>query len=484
MAEIKVKKVQIKKNYSKIIKAIKQNTLPSPKFIRDPIHDLIRIENKLILKVLDSAPMQRLRNIRQLGFASKVYPGAEHSRFTHSLGVYHLTIRLLDQLEIEHPYHRLVLQLAALMHDIGHGPFSHLFEAVLKDVGYTKKIKHEKWSVDIITKHSEITEILRPVSPHLQNDVKEVILNNYNPRYLCSIVSSQFDADRLDYMLRDSYMTGVHYGKCDINWILRNLSLKDVNELDEDRRRLPPVKKIVIEGKRGLSSLEDYLLGNLYLYLHVYYHKTIQAAEGMLIKILTNAIKLVRSNRQKAIRMGINHPVLLAIAGQRQISMSDFLSLTDNVVMSWIESWSKNLKMQKDLKRLSLDLLNRNLFKTFEVKQLSKIEYRNLIDDIKEVLKRKKLDSDYYLVEIEPTRVAYENFFFLRKNDKLDQEIYLLDTEGNVNEYSVLMGQQKKHYEISNAILNIKLENNLISVPEEVKEDVMKLLTKYKKGRE
>lgn len=428
--------------------------------------------------------MQRLRNIRQLGFASKVYPGAEHSRFTHSLGVYHLSIRLLDQLGIDNEYHRLVVQLAALMHDIGHGPFSHLFEGMLEDVDYSKKTKHEKWSVDIITNHSEITEILCLISPQLQNDVKEVILNNYNPRYLCSIVSSQFDADRLDYMLRDSYMTGVHYGKCDLNWILRNLSLKDVIAFDEDRRELPADKKIVIEGKRGLSSLEDYLIGNLYLYLHVYYHKTIQAAEGMLVKILTNAIRLVRKNRKKAIEMGINHPVLLAIADQKKIKLSDYLSLTDHVVMSWIESWSKNSKVPKDLRRLSSDLLSRKLFKTFDVERLSKIEYSSLIDEIKKIFKLNKLNPDYYLVETEPTRVAYKNFFFLKKKNKLDQEIYFSDTDGIVKEYSVIMGEQKKKYEISNAILNIQFENNLISVPEEVKEDVMKLLTKYKKGRE
>ena len=126
------------------------------KIIRDPIHDLIRIDSQVILDILDTAPFQRLKRIRQLGLASTVYPSAEHTRFAHSLGVYHLATKFLNQLNIPNEYDRFMIQLSALLHDVGHGPFSHLFESVLKKANPKNAKSHVYWSIKIITEHPEI----------------------------------------------------------------------------------------------------------------------------------------------------------------------------------------------------------------------------------------------------------------------------------------------------------------------------------------
>lgn len=234
------------------------------KFIRDPIHDLIRIDSPTILRLLDAEPMQRLKSIRQLGSASVVYPGAEHSRFAHSLGAYHLAGRMLNQLSVKNKRDKLVVAIAALLHDTGHGPFSHLFEAALKEASYEHYQSHEWWSKKIIMEHPQVKRVLGKEDRNLRRDVKDVISNAFQPLYLSSIVSSQMDVDRFDYMLRDSHMTGVHYGKFDLSWMLRNLSIKTFTEYDIDKQP-HRVKRIVVDARRGLSSLESYLHGLFYL---------------------------------------------------------------------------------------------------------------------------------------------------------------------------------------------------------------------------
>ncbi|MCL4552968.1 MAG: HD domain-containing protein [Candidatus Marsarchaeota archaeon] len=244
------------------------------KFIRDPIHDLIRIrpENRFIMDLIGTGPMQRLRRIAQLGLARLVYPGAEHSRFTHSIGVFHLAERVMNQLEeeSERPIfegHREAVLAAALLHDVGHGPFSHIFEKISKRLGLATAVKHEAWTSRVITENDEIARILSERS--IVEQVGQILSKIYSPHYVMAIISSQLDVDRFDYLLRDSYMTGTHYGEFDLEWMLRTLAVRKVRVPGDGSGMGSEIETVVVDGRRGLSGLEEYLLGRHYMYQHV-----------------------------------------------------------------------------------------------------------------------------------------------------------------------------------------------------------------------
>ncbi|MCK4791268.1 MAG: HD domain-containing protein [Desulfobacteraceae bacterium] len=440
------------------------------KFIRDPIHDIIKIDNDLLLRVLDSEPMQRLRSIKQLGTAYLVYPGAEHSRFTHSLGVYHLATSLMNQLESEgheiDDYDRLVVKLAALLHDTGHGPFSHLFEAVLKEVAYKFAEKHDSWSKKLIMEHKSLAGLLDKYSPFLKRDVTDVLSNSYKPLYLSSIVNAQFDVDRLDYMLRDSFMTGVNYGRFDLPWIFRNLSLKPVSEPDEDGRVIE-VQRIALDAKRGLSSLEEFLLGNLNLYEHVYYHKTVQSANAIIISALVRAIDLLREGED----LGIASKGLSRIAKDEKLEVDDYLELTDGAVISWLTKWSLGGD-DEILRDLSHRFLTRNLFKTIDFTDLIGKEnacYR-IREEIEKKLKQGGKDPRYYCVGIDSDRIGYTPLSA--------DEIYVTQKDGTTRRYSEIVFE-KDGNEVSKAIvMRLKLRRNLLVLPEEY----VKFANEVKKG--
>lgn len=443
-----------------------RHRLRKPKFIRDPIHDLVRIDDKTVLKILDTQPLQRMKGIRQLGVASFVYPGAEHSRFAHSLGVYHLASKILSQIGESDYTSRLTIQLAALLHDTGHGPFSHLFEAALKEFRYKHFQSHENWTKEVVMSHPEVTSLLDARSKNLKRDVKDVISGSYRPPYLSSIVSSQVDADRLDYMLRDSHMTGVHYGRFDLNWMLRNLSVRVYEEKDEDEKK-HQVEKIVIDARRGLSSLESYLLGNFYLYKHVYYHKTIQAAEGMLIKILLRAVDCAKASRKSS---GFD-PLIRKISANKKLTLAEYLSLTDSTINYWISTWAF-AKTDRTLSDLCGRLLKRELLKIVPLSGVSPREYSRIVAETKQCLTKRKYEPRYFLIEGEPQRVAYKNLFFFRQSDKPSQEIYYLDVDDKVKPFT---GIPEKHT-ISCAIIRLKLDENFLVVPGECVSDIKAII--------
>jgi HD superfamily phosphohydrolase len=429
------------------------------KFIRDPIHDIVKIDNDLLLSVLDSEPMQRLRSIKQLGTAYLVYPGAEHSRFTHSLGVYHLASSLMNQLELDghkiDDYDKLVVKVAALLHDTGHGPFSHLFETVLKEVAYKFAVKHDTWSKKLIMEHKSLAGIFDEYDEALKRDVTDVLSNSYKPIYLSSIVNAQFDVDRLDYMLRDSYMTGVNYGRFDLPWIFRNLSLKAVDEPDEDGRVIK-VKRIALDARRGLSSLEELLLGNLNLYEHVYYHKTVQAANGIIISALVRAIDLLREGKD----LEITSKGLSRIAKNEELEIDDYLELTDGAVISWLTKWSLSGD-DAILRDLSHRFLTRNLFKSIDFTDLSGNEnacYR-IRQQIEEKLGTDGKNPRYYCVGIDSDRIGYTPLSA--------DEIYVTQKDDTTRRYSeIVIG--KDGNEVSKAIvMRLKLRRSLLVLPEE-----------------
>lgn len=255
--------------------------------LRDPVHGLISfstregavsaIGHRLVVRLMDAREVQRLRRIRALGLASLAFPGGEHSRFAHAVGSAHVMQRYLERvrsLADELPAHdridanwEAIALAAALLHDLGHGPYSHTFEAVLP-----QSRAHEEWTSQIILDPStEVHAILREFDPQAPAAVERLIHGVCPIRHLARAVSGTFDVDRCDYLLRDSHMTGVRYGLLDLDWLLASLRLY-----------LPPGASgatLAVDGAKGLTAVEGFFLARLYMYRQVYLHKAVRAAE-------------------------------------------------------------------------------------------------------------------------------------------------------------------------------------------------------------
>src|SRR5215210_2655326 len=232
-----------------------------------------------MVRLIDAREFQRLRRIKQLGLALYTYQGAEHSRFTHSLGVLHLMTRVLDRLSDSFPItteDRAAACAAALLHDVGHGSFSHVMEKVLS-------FHHEAWTVrSVLSPETEIGQVLRSYSGELPRRVADIIEGKFQPAALAQLVSSQLDVDRMDYLLRDSLMTGAKYGIFDLEWIIKSI---EINEADDHLYVSAP----------GVYAVEDYLQARYYMYRQVYFHRTLRSAEAILRVLLRRAIDLFKS---------------------------------------------------------------------------------------------------------------------------------------------------------------------------------------------
>ncbi|ARU90867.1 HD superfamily phosphohydrolase [Spiroplasma clarkii] len=224
------------------------------KYIRDNVHGDIHIKHEVVKEIIDSPEFQRLRRITQLGGGQFVFPGANHTRFSHCIGVYHIVGKILANEKVAAHFtdeEKLIVQLSGLLHDIGHGPFSHSFEAL-------SKRNHEEYTVDFILHETNINRILKKhqISPE---EVASVIQGKHPNKILNLLISSQIDADRLDYLLRDSRSTGVDYANLDLDWIIRNAEVVD--------------NKLVFKIKT-LNAIEHYLLGRYHMFTQIYNHKT------------------------------------------------------------------------------------------------------------------------------------------------------------------------------------------------------------------
>ena len=218
---------------------------------RDPVHGLIEFKgaDRPIADLLDTRVMQRLRRIKQMGFAWLVYPGAEHSRFGHALGAFHIAQRVTRRLELDAVVARHV-KVAALLHDIGHGPFSHAWEHVF--AGHD----HERWGSRIVAEDRELSsalEALEKLEPGLPQTLKTFWGKDYKPHFARKLVSSQLDVDRLDYLLRDGHYSGAGYATYDLDWIIHAIQIANVRSGDADPSDL------VVDYRRGMYAVEQYL---------------------------------------------------------------------------------------------------------------------------------------------------------------------------------------------------------------------------------
>ena len=266
------------------------------KVFRDPVHGLIRImpEDAFIYDLINTSAVQRLRSIRQLGVSRYTYPGAEHSRFVHSLGVYWMASRIISVIEKRHvddtkeelsKYRKAVLA-AALLHDIGHGPFSHAFERALKGSS-----DHEAQTIRLINDPDlDVYKVLikHEIAPAT---VASVINKTLPVRWLVDVVSSQLDADRMEYLLRDSLCTGVKYGLYDCEWLINCMRLGSDPLVKDEGTELPQKDKrrLCLDKKRGLYSVEQLILARKHMHDQVYFHETTRGWEAHLICLLNTA---------------------------------------------------------------------------------------------------------------------------------------------------------------------------------------------------
>ncbi|TPG70060.1 HD domain-containing protein [Brevibacillus laterosporus] len=351
---------------------VEQRLLDEEKVFKDPVHRYVHVREKVIWELIDSPEFQRLRRIRQLGTSYFTFHGGEHSRFNHSLGVYEIMRRILETFEgrVKLPYEEKLLCLcAALLHDVGHGPFSHSFEKVFR-------LDHEEWTRKIIMGETGINRILRTVSESFPKKVAEVIAKTYENKLIVSLISSQIDADRMDYLLRDAYYTGVNYGNFDIERILRVMR--------------PSEDGAVIKAS-GMHAVEDYIMSRYQMYWQVYFHPVTRSAEVVLHKIFKRAKELF--HHDYGFQLDPTH--FLPFFCDR-IQLEDYLMLDESIVYFYMHQWRN--ERDSILSDLCSRFLDRNLLQYVEYNPRNfRTEY-----EIRELFQEAGIDPDYY-VEVDST---------------------------------------------------------------------------------
>lgn len=409
---------------------LENDRLNESRVFRDPIHRYIHIYHLPFWQLINTKEMQRLRRIHQLGGTHQVYQTAEHTRFPHSLGVYEVVRRMLELETFQgklNDYERLSVLCAALLHDIGHGPFSHSFEHVFA-------VSHEDFTRRIILDpQTEVNQVLSRYHPKLPQDVASIIEKTHPNSLLVQLVSSQIDGDRMDYLLRDSYFSGTSYGHFDMERILRTLRVKN--------------NQIVFK-ESGVQAIENYILARYHMYWQVYYHPTTRSYERLLIMIFRRIRDLYRSGY----RFENSMPYLMPFIAKKDVSVEAYLKLDESCLLYYFSL----LEDTKDaiLSDLCTRFLSRKLFK-----------YRNLKDEaeyeaIKAKLQELGYDVSYYLAMDDPKQTPYIHYGAGHEVE----EIKILRPDGSIH----LLPEAS---EIVHAIVESKLDkqDKKVYFPKEVK---------------
>ena len=366
----------------------------SERIYRDPVHNIIRLrteerEGELMVRLIDAPEFQRLRRIKQLGLALYTYQGAEHSRFTHSLGVLHLITRVLDRLGEKYEIaeaDRAAARAAALLHDIGHGSFSHVMEKVM---GF----HHEAWTVRaVLSDETEIGRVLRSFSVELPERVAHIIEGKFQPAALAQLVSSQLDVDRMDYLLRDSLMTGAKYGIYDLEWVINAL------QIDEEHDR-------IYVAARGLYAVEEYLQARYYMFRQVYFHRTLRSAEAVLRSALRRALELLEEGADVWCAPGTAFEKVLR---RQPLSLEDHLEMDDSDVLFHVKQWQRS--HDPVLSDLSRRFINRRLFKAIDL-DMPEAERAGFLAEARQRVRQAGFAPEYYFIEDYAGDVPYYNYY-------------------------------------------------------------------------
>ena len=366
----------------------------SQRIYRDPVHNIIplrddREEDLLLIRLIDTPEFQRLRRIKQLGLGLYTYQGAEHSRFTHSLGALHLMTRILERLTEREELaaeDRAAARAAALLHDVGHGPFSHAMEKALG-------VHHEKMTTLAVTSaETSLHQALKTFSAEMPARVAAIIEGTFTPRALGQLVSSQLDVDRMDYLLRDSLMTGAKYGFYDLEWI--------INALEIDRE----CDRIYVTA-RGLHAVEEYLQARYYMFRQVYFHRTLRSAEAVLRSALRRSLDLKASGADVWSAAGTALEKLLR---REPLTITEHLSMDDSDVIFHMKQWRHS--SDRVLSDLANRFVNRRLFKAIDL-DMPKDERRDFLEAARAVVEGAGFPADYYYIEDRASDVPYYGYY-------------------------------------------------------------------------
>lgn len=428
--------------------AYKDQQLSEEKVFKDPVHRYVHVRDRVIWDLIATPEFQRLRRIKQLGTTNLTFHGAEHSRFNHSLGVYEIVRRIINNFENQSHWNkeeRLLCLCAALLHDLGHGPFSHSFEKVFK-------LDHEYFTQQIIIGDTNIHKILERVSPGFSKEVADVIAKTYEDKLVVSLISSQIDADRMDYLQRDAYYTGVSYGHFDMERILRVMR---------------PIEDQVVIKSTGMHAVEDYIMSRYQMYWQVYFHPVTRSAEVILSKILHRAKELYES-KEFTFKL---KPIHFISFFEGKVKLDEYLKLDESIVYFYFQAWQE--EQDAILRDLCERFMNRRLFKYVEFNpNLQMKQWMELY----QLFQNAGIDPEYYLVVDSSSDLPYDFYRPGEEGERLP--IHLVMPDNSLKELS-------RHSDIVEAISGKKRTDHKLYFPkdrldalenEELKNKIMEIL--------
>ncbi|MDR2465146.1 MAG: HD domain-containing protein [Streptococcaceae bacterium] len=396
----------------------KDKWLANEKVFRDPVHNYIQITHQLILDLIDTKEFQRLRRIKQLGGSSYTFHGGEHTRFSHSLGVYENARHICDIFSRKYPIEkegengwddseRLVTLAAALLHDIGHGAYSHTFEQIFHT-------NHEEFTAEIIlSEKTEINAVLQKMGIDFPQKVASVIQKTYPNPQVVQMISSQIDADRMDYLLRDAYFTGTQYGFFDLTRITRVIR---------------PYKDGIAFLSQGMHAVEDYIVSRYQMYMQIYFHPTSRAMDVLLVHLLKRAKFLYNAGGRADLFLATSPRLIPFLKGD--YNLYDYLKLDDGVLNTYFSEWSEDV--DEILSDLAKRYRNRKPLSSIIVKD----EKEHLLPTMRRFVEEFGYNADYYTITSSSMNLPYD---FYRPNDTHSlTQIEIMRKDGTLVELSTL----------------------------------------------
>jgi uncharacterized protein len=406
------------------------------RIVRDSVYSFISFEkNGLVNKIIDTIEFQRLKYINQLGLSYFTYPNAVHSRFSHSLGTYWLSKRLARELGITGDDEKK-LSIAALLHDIGHGPFSHVLEnKIMSDR------THEQISKEIIESGEHSISALLEDHGIKPREISEIVTSGTMPKYLHKLISSQIDVDRLDYLLRDSILTGNPHGRYDLERIIHTIRLNEDHEIYISRG--------------GWNAVEHYLICRYQMYKQLYYHHSTLAAEELVKKIIDRAKNVFNNGGLSSDEKRV--PIL-----KDNMNRSEYMDIADFDVLHLI----RGVRHCGDaiLSDLSNRFLKRQLLKSIVIDKKNAMKLYESKEEIKSIIEKKGYDSDYYFSHVDLSKkLAYKPY---TPNTKDQEEAIFIDSDC-IKEIS---------QEIKSLGAISTPDEILLFIPEDCRQDIRKIL--------
>lgn len=378
------------------------------KVFRDPVYGYVHVYDQLIWDLIQTKEVQRLRRIKQLGGTYMVFHTAEHSRFSHSLGVYEMARKIIRALmhrgTILSEDERLLVLSAALLHDLGHGPFSHSFESVFS-------VRHELFTERIIMEDTEVNRVLEAYQKGFATKVRDVINKTYPNPLIISIISSQLDADRLDYLLRDAYFTGAPYGEIDVERILRTMRV---------------VNNKIVYKVSGMHAIEDYLMSRYQMYWQVYLHSTGRSFDLVIQNMLRRVRELIFSGYEFKRPLEALKDLFL----EEEPSVETYLKFDDSTISYYASLFTD--EEDEILRDLADRFINRRLLK--EVHYTPNDETNEKLKQVKEYMIELGINPDYYLLTDHSVKTPYD--YYGHKTNCLPDCIELLMRNGSIQEIS------------------------------------------------